>query len=132
MEKQQIRRLFAVSSRDIIRWQKLRAENGREQYKDAHLQRYGLVDVAEEIFDAMHILALAYERIYSQTITPNPRVVRNIADRFARTNNLLGEVFEELCSLDRQLSHHVCSDEQGGVRVGWNELESGKFDIEEE
>ena len=41
-------RLHHLTSSDLREWIQARKEAGQKRYGDAHLKRYGLVDVAEE------------------------------------------------------------------------------------
>jgi hypothetical protein len=111
-------RLHKLTQEQIEAWRKRRAEVGREKYGDAHLQRYGMVDIMEELLDAKNILVL-------------------IDDRMARTgtwgSDISGRLFEVQVAIDlaiikamqadKTMRDDQCTDEQGGERVWLSDQE---------
>src|SRR5690625_2662623 len=110
-------RLHELTPEQIEEWRRRRAEVGRRKYGDAHLQRYGLVDVMEELLDAQNIVELLVNRILG---TDHAAAVNAQAGVLA-IRSALWEMAYELQNLDKLLPDHVCSDEQGGERVWWSE-----------
>lgn len=114
-------RMHEVTADQMIEWLAARYEAGREKYGDAHLHRYGLVDVIEEVLDAINILKLWAERMEAENIRPSledpeayERLVDQVLDGFA-------DVLFLIRDLDAHIPGRACSDEQGGHRVWWSE-----------
>ena len=111
-----MKRLHELSVDEILAWTDARARVGRERYKDAHLQRYGLVDVMEELLDAYNILDLFFDRLSRQDqMSVRIRVMRRCAVDF------LGALMAGLQEMDKEIPESVCTDEQGGERIWWSE-----------
>ena len=112
-------RLHELTPEQIEEWRRARLDAGRAKYGDAHMQRYGLVDVMEELLDAENILThLFLERMKSAY--PKGMSLAQFK-RLAIINEDLGRAIEGLQELDALLPDHVCSDEQGGERIWWSE-----------
>jgi len=55
-------RLHQLTDKQIHEWRMARLEYGRQKYGDRHLQRYNLVDLMEELLDALNIVEFVNER----------------------------------------------------------------------
>lgn len=107
-----MKRLKDVYWSDLIKWQKERLEAGQVKYKDAHLQRYGLVDVVEEILDALNILELMKERL-----SPDAKMIEQIDWEIRRR---LHQVLLGCQRIDGLIADEFCTDEKGGKRIWWS------------
>lgn len=90
------------------------------------MQRYGLVDVAEEVLDGINILQLHLER--NKAANPKGMVLSQYTE-FMMLLRDLERVIGSLQRLDALLPDEVCTDEQGGERVWWSRqsrMESGE------
>lgn len=109
-------RLHKLTPAQIEEWREARRAAGRSKYGDAHMQRYGLVDVMEELLDTLNILDLVDSRMYRQVdvLTMFQAQYQLLAVRKA-----IGEAVTQLLKADKPLPDHVCTDEQGGKRIWW-------------
>lgn len=107
-----MKRLYQLTPEDIDAWRKARLEDGQRKYKDGHLQRYGMVDVLEELLDAANILWLSFER--TQKHLPAYEALRD----------KLAESMDAAIVLDEKLDDDDCTDEKGGERIWWDDQSS--------
>lgn len=101
----------------------VRMDAGREKYGDAHLQRYGLVDVMEECLDASNISRLAIDRADLDAIE-NGNVATHLNYKVALWEfvGLMGQAINKLREIDTLAPDALCTDERGGERVFWSEV----------
>ena len=110
-----VRRLRDLRPEEFHEWAWARMEVGRAKYGDAHLHRYGLVDVVEELLDAANILHLTSDRLQQQGAWREKPVL----DGFSRVRWMIAQARDYVLMLDRHLPDHVCTDERGGTRIWW-------------
>lgn len=118
-------RLAGVTNPQLDEWRAARLEAGQKKYGDAHLERYNLVDVVEELLDAQNIVHLLLKRLSEEG---------NRFEQLATRNIVLGElehVFGNIDSIvhylqwvDERLPDSFCNDARGGERVWWSEERS--------
>jgi hypothetical protein len=106
-----MKRLYQLTPKQIDEWRQKRSEIGKLRYGESHLQRYNLVDVMEELLDAINICELGKERTL------------NLHQRLQFDVIIVGlEDFIISCKqADEELPDSICTDEQGGERIWWNE-----------
>lgn len=109
-------RLHELTLERIEEWRQARLEAGQRKYGDAHMQRYGLVDIMEEVLDIDNLLKLHFPRI-EDVEDINGAVYWYISD----IRYHLDEIKVNLLDLDVILPGEVCIDERGGHRVWWSE-----------
>ena len=109
-------RLHELSDEELQEWAEEKAKVGREKYGDTHLQRYNLVDVMEELIDAINILKLLEDRVEKQL---NANIDISEFMNFIRAKNYIDSAAKYVIDLDRQLGDELCTDEKGGERVWW-------------
>ena len=119
--KQDKRRLHQLTKADISAWQKARLNKGQEKYKDAHLNRYSLVDVMEELLDAQNILALGIERITNamRACQDSDKGYAEALFESATLWNRIGATIDAVIEFDQRLPDDVCTDDEGGSRIWW-------------
>ncbi|MGI6558581.1 MAG: hypothetical protein ACOX20_06410 [Limnochordia bacterium] len=107
-----MKRLHKTCWTDILDWQRARMEAGQAKYGDAHMERYGLVDIVEELLDALNILELAKER-WGTIVCPNDRSLQKLL-------YTLRLALRECVALAEMLPDGICTDEAGGKRIWWS------------
>lgn len=112
-------RLHELTQKQFEQWRQARFDAGQSRYGDAHLQRYGLVDVMEELIDADNILALFVDRVREGMVTDTQR--DEIAARLYTAKVVLGFLASLILSLDSVVPDDLCTDERGGERIWWSE-----------
>lgn len=113
--EEELRRLHHLKSSDFREWIQARKEAGQKRYGDAHLKRYGLVDVAEELQDSLIEMELVLDRLKKQGIEIQPEMKEMIA----AFSGLVGMALSALLAIDEKLPDEVCTDECGGDRIWW-------------
>lgn len=117
-------RLHEVTQDQIDEWAARRAEVGRNKYGDAHLKRYNLVDVMEELLDATNILGLWAERMKAEGVANNPGMLGDPEGVLRCMEGVvagLDRAISGLIALDKHFPDHLCTDEEGGQRVWWRQ-----------
>ena len=61
-------RLYNLGGKDLYKWQKTRLKEGQKKYGNSDLDRYNLVDIMEELLDAVDILDRMINRLGYETI----------------------------------------------------------------
>lgn len=112
-------RLFDLRDEDILNWQMERLWVGQEKYGDTHMNRNNLVDVMEELLDALNILVLLEDRLERTGDQDSIDVVRLMANENIRP--LINTTMLIVRSLEGCLPSHLVTDEAGGKRVWWSE-----------
>lgn len=110
-----MKRIYRLTAQEVYEWGQSRLRHGQERYGDSHLQRYGLVDVMEELLDAANILHLTRDRLEQQGAWREKPVL----DGFSRVRWLIAQTRNYVLMLDRHLTDEVCTDEKGGNRIWW-------------
>jgi len=108
-------RLHHLTFSDFREWIQARKEEGQKRYGDAHLQRYGLVDVAEELQDSLIEMELVLDRLKKQGIKVQPE----LREMIVAFSGLVGMALSALLAIDKDLPDEVCTDERGGDRIWW-------------
>jgi hypothetical protein len=111
-----MKRLKDISLSQLEEWKKTRARIGRQKYQDKHLKRYNLVDVMEEILDAENIIELFEEKAITEATEWVPYY-----PYLDEIKGMLREIAMDLCILDIGVSEQLCTDEEGGDRIWWND-----------
>jgi hypothetical protein len=111
-----IKRLHKITLAELEEWRQERARVGQLKYGDWDTKRYNLVDVVEELLDALNIL----ERF------ENRARVQGLADynQQMRLRKIKDDVFSDLArvrNLDELLPDELCTDENGGERIWWGD-----------
>lgn len=114
-----MQRLCEMSREQIDEWRDSRQSAGCKKYADKHLQRYGAVDIMEELLDAENILNLLYDRVRRAEISP--AYLEVVLLNIIKFGTNLTKIQDELLNLDECLDDNVCTDEQGGNRIWWGE-----------
>lgn len=123
-------RLSDLTRAQIDEWRKARMEKGQEKYGDSHLERYNLVDIAEELLDAQNIIWLIQDRLCKE-----PDLWWD-CESWAGTASVQLEqayggiemVLWFLRTTDEVLSDRYRNDTKGGERVWWSEARRGAQD----
>ena len=112
------RRLCDLYAGELDAWAKRRLDVGREKYGDAHLQRYNLVDVMEELLDANNIMNLLLERVCedAEIGRRNEIIVETLG-----TITLVKSTMNLICAIDRLCPDYFRDDAKGGKRIWWGE-----------
>lgn len=105
-----MKRLHELNGEQLKHWVKARKEAGREEYGDAHLKRYNLVDVVEELIDAYIILELFEDRMEKEDINYPVPDKNFIKHRIYKLINYLQE-------LDEKVPDKACTDNTN--RIWW-------------
>ena len=105
----------------VGKWSAARLRHGESKYGEAHLQRYGVVDIMEELIDAKNIAGLLLCRVVCSELTAEQRT--KICEAVTLLNRSLEHTGLYLRQLDELLPDELCTDEQGGDRIWWNEQE---------
>ena len=114
-----MKRIHELSREEIQEWIRVRKEFGKKKYGDAHLQRYNLVDVLEEIFDAIDILRKAQDRIDFQELENEEDGFNYAILAYKKLMNDLDYCITDLIRLDSYITDKSCTDEKGGERIWW-------------
>jgi hypothetical protein len=109
-----MKRLHKITPTELEDWKRERMRVGQLKYGDRDTKRYNLVDVVEELLDALNIL----ERF------ENRARVQGLADynQQMRLRRIKEDVVSDLArvrSLDELLPDELCTDENGGERIWW-------------
>ena len=107
-----MKRLHELNNEQLKEWVKARKEVGREEYGDAHLKRYNLVDVVEELIDAYIILELFHEKMEIYGVN------YPIPDKNEIRNNLY-QLIIKLQKLDEFIPDKACTDNTH--RIWWGD-----------
>ena len=99
-------RLHQLTDEQIHEWRMARLEHGRKKYGDRHLKRYNLVDLVEELLDALNIVEFYEERVKGTMPVDELKQMINYCIKSAKT-------------LDQFTSRENCTDEEGGERIWW-------------
>ncbi len=119
-------RLHEVTNEQVAEWMRARSLAGRKKYGDAHLQRHNLVDIAEELLDAINILFLFDDRFKAQTPGFDKwKYYPARAEAFELWGHL-NACLDILRRTEAMLPEHLITDEQGGERVWWSEQQGEK------
>lgn len=110
-----MRRLHQLNGKELIEWSAARLHHGQERYGQSHRNRYGLVDVVEELHDAVNILYLTQDRLQWQGAWPDKPVL----EAFGRVRWMITQAREYVRALDKHLPDATCTDERGGERIWW-------------
>lgn len=113
------KRLHELNQKQIEQWRLARQEVGRKRYGDKHLQRYGAVDIMEELLDVENILNLTYDRIRCGTLSMSDMEL--VIKELITFRTHLWQLQSQLLKLDKCLEDDECTDEQGGIRIFWGE-----------
>lgn len=116
-----MKRLRRVSHEDLKSWGNARLKAGRARYGNAHLRRYGVVDIMEELLDAQNIACLLWERARQGGLTVEQE--DEIYDAIETLQVGLDRLSYVLYRLDRLLPDELCTDEQGGHRIWWSDTD---------
>lgn len=112
-------RLHELTPEQIEQWRQARLTAGLAKYGVAHMQRYGLVDVMEELLDANNILTLFMDRVREGMVPDTQRA--DIAIYVYTAKVWLGFVASLISGLDSIVPDELCTDERGGARIWWSE-----------
>jgi hypothetical protein len=110
-----MKRLGDLTIEEILAWLDERRRVGSEKYGDAHLQRYGLVDVVEKLIDAMVIAGLVARRC----ILAGAQNAVEINELLYKLSEGMAECLLKARRIDKLLSDELCTDEQSGERIWW-------------
>ena len=110
-----MKRLHELSPEEIEEWREARAEAGREKYGVDHLNRYNLVDVMEELLDALNILSLLEE----QLIGENTHYI--VLTQMMEFRQIIYENIDKLQEMDKHLQEKFCEDRKADERVWWDD-----------
>lgn len=112
-----MKRLYKMTNKDLSEWMAARQEAGKVKYGNKHLKRYNAVDVAEELLDAINITNKWIDRLNEEgqynTLNHN-----NIFNEFKQRLVL---TVRDLQYIDKLFPDTVCTDEEGGGRIWWND-----------
>ena len=115
-------RLSDLTRAQIDEWRKARMEKGQEKYGDSHLERYSLVDIAEELLDAQNIIALMQERLLGEIDWSWPGSWSgDVFTELAQVFSGIEMVLRFLQGIDLRLPDSYRDDAKGGERVWWSE-----------
>lgn len=115
-----MKRLYLLMPRQVYAWEQKRSEIGKQRYGERHLQRYNLVDVMEELLDALVILDRFEDRIEKQCDSESLEIVRKF-NSHARLRRHIKGAIQSMIELDSHFNGDICTDEQGGDRIWWND-----------
>ena len=115
-------RLSEITRSQLDHWRKARLDAGREKYGDAHLERYGLVDIAEELLDAQNIVELIQDRLLSEEgWLWGESWAGDACTLLAQAFGGIELVLRYLQGIDDFLPASYRNDSKGGERVWWSE-----------
>ena len=117
-----MKRLCDLPREQLIPWRRARLTAGQDRYGDAHLQRYGTVDVMEELLDAVNITNLLEERVKQAGMSGDQE--QEILESIEMFQQGIVRLTYIVYRLDTLLPDAVCTDERGGKRVWWSEQEA--------
>lgn len=110
-----MKRIAAMSQRQIDELREKRMKAGWETYGDAHLRRYGLLDVLEEVVDAQNILDLTMIRVGRSGVTNEGEIY----DRISLAFRALDGVIKIIRRADEIIPEEACFEEEVN-RVGFD------------
>ncbi len=105
-----MKRLYELTKKEINEWREERQRVGNEKYGREHLRKYNLVDVMEELLDAINILNLFHERMEKQNIN-YPVPDKNWLQKDIQS------LIEYIQRLDKMIPDKVCTDNT--YRIWW-------------
>ena len=111
-----MKRLHEITSAELEDWKRARMNVGQLKYGDRDTKRYNLVDVVEELLDALNILERFENRARVQGLVDYNQQMR--------LRKIKDDVFSDLArvrSLDELLPDELCTDENGGKRIWWGD-----------
>lgn len=116
-------RLYEITDEQLADWIIERRKIGKEKYGNAHLKRYNLVDVTEELLDAINIMGLFKDRLESteQNTLSYPFIEEKIKRDHQAIVAMLYNLIFALQELDKYYNDDVCTDEFGGRRIWWSD-----------
>ena len=103
-----------------------RMKKGEEKYAEAHLWRDLTKDIAEELIDAINIAKLFEDRLKRQGMQINGSIQKHIDELICGLEDQITYVMEIASIIPEQ----YLTDEEGGERVGFREIEAEQEDIE--
>jgi hypothetical protein len=112
-----MKRLHKLCRRDMEKWKQARQNVGTLRYGDSDLQRYGLVDVTEELLDALNII----DRMINRLKVQNVELLTERSYKLERIQFQIWELVEQVATEDKCFPDKVCTDDQGGERIWWND-----------
>lgn len=112
-------RLHHLTPEQIEAWQEERLRVGQQKYKDAHMQRYGMVDLMEELLDAINILSLHTERCKDKGAFHSDEDALAFDDLVGELNFRLWRLVGDVQRIDKAIPDELCTDERGGNRIWW-------------
>lgn len=118
------KRLYEITEHELEKWRIKRMSVGQEKYKNHHLQRYGLVDVMEELLDAQNILYLITDRLWT-TRDPDSQTELDLCVKLEqeiwKINDEIANLRDKLVALDKLFPEKFCTDEMGERRIWWDQ-----------
>ncbi len=122
-------RLADVTNPQIDEWRAARLEAGQKKYDDAHLERYNLVDVMEELLDAQNIVALMQDRLLEDAgWSLSSSWAGDVFTELAQVFSGIEMVLRFLQGIDLRLPDSYRDDAKGGERVWWSDQGRGASD----
>ena len=109
-----MKRLHEITPTELEEWKRERMRVGQLKYGDRDTKRYNLVDVVEELLDALNILERFENRARVQGY-----VDYNQQMRLRRIREDVVSDLARVRSLDELLPDELCTDENGGERIWW-------------
>ncbi len=110
-----MKRVASMSVRQVNALREKRFKVGREKYGDAHMSRYGLLDVLEELLDAQNILDLTSSRIEGSGVVDDQQVFVDISRIYTSIENIINLVKRA----DEYIPLEAC--EEKIKRIGFDE-----------
>lgn len=114
-----MKRLYKIPAVQYCDWRQARQDHGRAKYGDAHLHRYGVVDVMEELLDAQNIVELLRDRVKRSELSQAGK--DDVLEAVTDFRIVLQKLEWVLLRIDRSLPDELCTDEQGGHRIWWGD-----------
>lgn len=111
-------RLCDLDLSDVEKWRRARMMAGRQRYGDAHLDRYLLVDVMEELLDAKNAVYLMLDRAKRGGVKLSYRA----REELMALQDALTIACDAVIWLDRHLPDELCTDGNGGYRIWWSDI----------
>jgi len=105
--KEDLKRLHELTDEQVHEWRMARLEYGRQKYGDRHLKRYNLVDLMEELLDALNIVEFVNERA-------------GHVPKMALIEKTIKDLILALPIVDKHIKDEHCTDEEGGERIWWS------------
>ena len=121
-------RISELSKKDFIDHRVKKLEIGQREYGDSDLQRYNLLDVLEEQADSLNILDRFENRLeHEDDLTEYEQsILDGDCTEYKKLREAIEFVYRKLFLLDAQLSDTICSDENGGNRVHFGDINNFK------